>query len=88
MMLPANTKPLPPEAEGSDVCCAVLRLLHRRPDGLALTALAATLQCEVYDVRLAIIGLSERGRVRSVGKDTASRWYTTPHAARASALQP
>lgn len=79
-MIPATEKPLPHGAEGSDTACAVLRLLHRRPDGLAAVDIATTLQVEVYDVRQAIIGLSERGRVRSVGRSTAARWYTTPHA--------
>jgi hypothetical protein len=80
-------KPVQPGDEGSDTCCAVLRLLHRRPDGLALKDIASTLQSEIYDVRLALIGLSERGRVRSVGKDPAARLYTTPHAVRAKAVQ-
>jgi hypothetical protein len=80
-------KPLQPGDEGSDTCCAVLRLLHRRPDGLALKDIASTLQSEIYDVRLALIGLGERGRVRSLGKDPAARWYTTQHSVRARALQ-
>jgi len=74
------TQPLPHGAEGSDTACAVLLLLHRRPDGLALATIATLLRVDAHDVRQAIIGLSERGRVRSVGRSTAARWYTTRHA--------
>jgi DNA-binding IclR family transcriptional regulator len=86
-MTTAADTAIPHGAEGSDTCCAVLRLLHRRPEGLALVDIARALQTEVYDVKQALIGLSERGRVRSVGRGTAARWYTTPHAVRARALQ-
>ena len=48
------TQPLPHGAEGSDTACAVLLVLHRRPDGASLAQIATLLQADVYDVRQAI----------------------------------
>lgn len=66
--------------EGSPTACAVLLALNSRPDGLSLTDLATHVRLPSADVRQAIVGLSERRRVRSLGRGLAARWYTMLHA--------
>lgn len=75
------TQPIDHGREGSPVACAVLVLLHAHAQGMPLADIVTHLQLPASDVRQAIIGLSERRRVRSIGRTTAARWYTMPHAA-------
>jgi hypothetical protein len=71
--------------EGSTAGCKVLVLLHAAPQGLSLPDIAIHCGLPSPVVRQAIIGLSERRRIKSLGRGTAARWYTMFHAARVQA---
>lgn len=73
--------------EGSAAGCAVLVALHARPDGMPLADLVEQLQLPAATLRQAIIGLSERRRVKSIGHGMGARWYTMPHAAAKAAAR-
>ena len=67
--------------EGSIAACAVLVLLARHPHGLSLADLVTLLGLPSATLRQALIGLSERRRIKSVGHGMGARWYTMRHAA-------
>ena len=75
------TQPVDHGREGSPAGCAVLVLLHAHAQGMPLCDIVTHLNLPASDVRQAIIGLSERRRVKSIGRGTAARWYTVLHAA-------
>jgi len=75
------TKPEDHGREGSEAGCKVLVLLHAAPSGRTLVEIVDFTRLEAAVVRQAIIGLSERRRIKCIGRGTASRWYTVKHAA-------
>ena len=81
------TPPVDHGREGSDTACAALLALALNVNGLSLIDLAAHIGRPPADVRQAIVGLSERRRVRSLGRGINARWYTVLHAANAE-VQP
>jgi len=81
MSEPTFTPPVEHGREGSPTACAVLLALNSRPEGLSLEDLTSHVRLPIADVRQAIVGLSERRRVRSLGRGRNARWYTTLHAA-------
>ena len=75
------TPPEDPGHEGSKAGCAVLVALHQHPEGLTLADLGSLLGLEPRVLRSALIGLSERRRIKSVSRTNEARWFTMPHAA-------
>jgi DNA-binding IclR family transcriptional regulator len=72
--------PEDPGHEGSKAACAVLVALHQHADGLTLADLGSLLGLDPRTLRAALIGLSERRRVKSVSRTTEARWFTMFHA--------
>lgn len=66
--------------EGSDAACSVLVALTKRPDGMTLEQLHALLGLEHATLRQALIGLSERRRIKCVTTRGQPHWFTAPHA--------
>lgn len=75
------TPPVDHGREGSPTAVLVLLALNAHKHGLSLAELGTRLDLPAAALRQALIGLSERRRVKSLGRGTAARWYTMPHAA-------
>jgi DNA-binding IclR family transcriptional regulator len=81
----------PPEdagLEGSRAACDVLVTLHQHPEGLTLEDLGSLLALDARTLRRALIGLSERRRIKSVSRTIDARWFTSLHAAALQEVRP
>lgn len=67
--------------EGSPAAVAVLLALNAHKPGLSLSELVTRLDLPAATLRQALIGLSERRRIKSIGHGMGARWYTVLHAA-------
>lgn len=65
--------------EGSPACCAVLRAMHRHPDGLSMASISSLTGLDPYTVRDAMAGLKARQRACDRMLGTLRLWHTAHH---------
>lgn len=72
-----------PQDEGSQSACRVLLAMHRHPEGMTNAGLGTITGMDLYTVRDALTGLSDRGRAASQCRGGLILWRTALHHAQA-----
>lgn len=78
MIYAPSGKPAPTE-EGSNAACALLRAMHRHPQGTSTAHLSTITGLDLYTVRDALAALAQRGRAASQCRGGLILWRTAQH---------